>query len=206
MKDPIDQSINELYRKIPREQPSGMTDARIKNMARKHILPKPAFRVQNWQWLSVAAVMVLSVGVVLRVIQQEPSAPAFDELLEETASISVQQSSKAEKPRAEKESVGTKALSSPVQGMMAPSPARLEKKQKFLPMEDAVSPANRVAPQAEAMYQQDKDALAESPCGQHDLQEVEDRQLWQARIEQLYHQGKNDQAQCLEQLMQQMPE
>ena len=70
-----DEKISALYQRIEKKLPSEMLDARIKKLARDNVDTNNKSVTKsrsNLRWLSLAAVIVLSVGVILKVVQQEP--------------------------------------------------------------------------------------------------------------------------------------
>ena len=72
-----DEQLSRLYQQISKAEPSKMVDARIHRTAQQTGVAKRRSRLTRL--LSVAAVLVLSVGVVLRVVEETPVKQDFEE-------------------------------------------------------------------------------------------------------------------------------
>jgi len=83
-----DEKISALYQKIEKKLPSEMVDARVKKLARDKVGTNNKSVIKSWsnlRWLSSAAVIVLSVGVILKIVQQEPvSKNLSDEIIQQS--------------------------------------------------------------------------------------------------------------------------
>ena len=72
---PMDEALAALYRGLPRDDPPPAVDAAILAAARASVIAKP-----RRQWavpVSLAAVLVLSVGVTLRVFEERPDTQSM---------------------------------------------------------------------------------------------------------------------------------
>lgn len=185
-----DEKISGLYQQIEKEQPSELLDARIRQAARKHAPVKSKSKMIGW--LSTAALLVLSVGLVLRVMQEAPVTQDF-----------VEQSDISQQP----------SIPAPTASKPAPeqAPAGFSMGQPKLQEETASYKAEKEV-MLDALVSEKKKsrlkALAEPVnwCGQADLQNQLHKSVWQQRIQQLREQDNEPLAQCLEALMAEMIE
>lgn len=75
MSDNNDPVVN-LYQRLPRDEPSALIDARIRKQAKIQLHSSKSRKVVRW--FSTAALLMLSLGVVLRIFQE---TPVQDELM-----------------------------------------------------------------------------------------------------------------------------
>ena len=217
-----DEQLTNLYKKIDKAEPSSMVDARIRRTAQK---AGNAERNKLFtRWVSVAAVLVLSVGVVLRVVQETPVKQDFEEQVmsplpveeavrsedkQEVQGLNeTRQKAKEQADLMEMETTESLRDDSP-ESLQSSAPRVLQKK---------VAPAV-AAPPTDMMLEKDAieaelaepakmgasrfSTVAEAWCGQDDLAGVEDRQQWIERMEQLKQLDMMDQVNCIQQLLNQ---
>jgi len=75
-----DEKISRLYQQIDKAAPSELLDARIRQAARQQVPGKRKSHLLGW--LSTAALLVISVGLVLRVMQEAPVEQDFSQQLD----------------------------------------------------------------------------------------------------------------------------
>ncbi|NNJ92216.1 MAG: hypothetical protein HKP55_11110 [Gammaproteobacteria bacterium] len=210
MNNPQDDKIAELYQKIPKARPSEILDARIRQEARRQ--PRQGRSLTPYRWFSVAALIVLSVGVVLRIIDEVPVEQSLQEnleLMEMDAAPVIKEESKAVM-RADGVTVQAEKMKKAAQP--AAPLARMKVQQVPAPVESstvASKPEFTGTSQAEYDMESLSDTLArkeaqflpENYCGMEQLRGVTDKQLLQEVLDQLLSEKQLQQAECLKKLM-----
>jgi hypothetical protein len=211
MNNPQDDKIAGLYQKIPKASPSEMLDARIRQQARRQL---KTGRHHSLRWLSVAALIVLSVGVVLRIIDEVPVQPSLEDSLDimemDAAAIIKEEAATADDKM--------KKAAKPV--MDAAPAARMKLQQMPAVAEPAaIAPMAPIAPaatisgasQAESVMESRSDSLTftdnlflpENYCGMEKLRGAVDKQVLEAIIKKLLNENRLQQAECVKKLMNQ---
>jgi len=216
MNNPQDDKITELYHKTPKARPSEILDARIRQEARRQL--RQGRSSGSYRWLSVAALVVLSVGVVLRIIDEVPVEQSLQdnlEIMEMDAAPVLKEESKAV-IRADAIEIQAEKLKKVEKPAMSAAPVARMKLQK---MPEAVESATPVsdpefsgASQAEhdmerlsdSLAPQEQQFLPENYCGMEQLRGITDKQLLQEILEKLLSENKLQQAECLKKLMNQV--
>ena len=219
MTEDSDNRVEQLYQKLHKQEPSTILDARIKHAARQPLKRKSG--IMTLRWLSAAALLVLSVGVVLRVVQETPVKQDLDE-----ASVQMEMPERSDMPTVDEmqatapAALAPKALSREKSGLSLSEPQRMQEKEfsatKSQVAEDAIpakAKKERVEQEQSIEY---KSTVAESVsgylmdqplldtgnwCGQADLAQQHDRQVWLNRISRLKMENRLAEAQCVELLM-----
>jgi len=185
-----DEKISRLYQQIDKEQPSELLDARIRQAAREQAPGKRKSHLLGW--LSTAALLVISIGLVLRVMQEAPVEPDFSQQLD------IGQQRPKQAPAA------TRALPQK-------APAELSLGQPKLQEETTLFKAEKEV-MLDAMVAEKKKSRLETAaepsnwCEQYDLENESQKSVWQQRIQQLREQNDEAMAQCLQTLMAEMIE
>ena len=220
-----DEQLSRLYSKLTKAEPSQMVDARIHRAAQKagNAERKKFFT----RWVSVAAVLVLSVGVVLRVVEETPVKQDLHDQIMSSESKQWEQLEEAGKASE------SEAFEMPTREMPTSEMRTNKMPTNQIPKESQSEPVmlrKKVAPAAAApnpipnpIWQEDelpdKDVMkeervkpdmlgssnfstvADAWCGQDDLAGVNERQPWIDRMEQLKQLQKIEQVRCIEQLL-----
>ena len=216
MNNPQDDKISGLYHKISKARPSQMLDARIRQEARRQL--RQGRSPGSYRWLSVAALLVLSVGVVLRIIDEVPVEQSLQdnlEIMEMDAAPVLKEENKAV-IRADAIEIQAEKLKKVEKPAMSAAPVARMKLQK---MPEAVESATLAsdpefsdASQAEydmerlsdSLVPHEQQFLPENYCGMEQLRGVTDKQLLQEILEKLLSENKLQQAECLKKLMNQV--
>jgi hypothetical protein len=231
MSDTEDKHISDLYSQMNRQQPSEMVDARIRHMARQQLDQQLAAQKtpvrstsHRWQWLSVAAVMVLSVGVVLRVFEQSPDVTVLDDAADSEMAPALE--SIVKPAIMDKYRVAEPVLSVEAQKSKRSLPSAPVAEQAF--GGQAVMPRQKASDYESGMLVPERELSADS-AAKHNLMETlshaekkeqasdealqcadevllasRDLQVWLERIKALRADGNEEQARCLEMLMEQV--
>jgi hypothetical protein len=216
MSNAEDNKVSELYQRIPKAEPSQILDERIKQQARRQLRQgKP---ITSYRWLSVAALIVLSVGVVLRIIDEVPVEQSLEENLEimEMDAAPVKPVMKEESKaviRADGVAVQAEKMKKAAQPVMNAAPvARMKVQQIPVPVESATvaaEPEVSGASQAEydleslsdSIARKEQQFLPENYCGMEELRGVKDIKILQEILDKLLSENRLQQAECLKKLM-----
>ena len=216
MTEDSDDKITRLYQGMAKASPSALLDARIKKMAHQQM--HRGRGIQPLRWLSAAALIVLSVGVVLRVVQEVPVKNDLDEI-----GVSLEPM----KDEAEMSMPMPSTLQSKQDSLTGELVAPAEKRQSMPAVIKDVAPRKHADYAEESLQRLKKDALqqhdaeilqkapdamtgpvlkektisVENWCGQADLKSEQNKQIWLERVAQLKQENQAGQAECLEQLM-----
>ena len=219
MNNPQDDRITELYQKIPKARPSEIMDARIRQEARRQV--KHGRTIHSYRWLSVAALVVLSVGVVLRIINEVPVEQPLEESVDMMDATPVL---KEESRAIIKSDIGfsvqeqkVKKAAKPALGVASEPRMKAQKMtEPSTPLPSVATPSAQVSEadfstgiQSEfdqetarrEMSQMQKEYLPENFCGMEELREIEDPEQWNAVVDKLIFTKQLDQAECLKKLM-----
>jgi len=216
MNNPQDDRIAELYQEIPKARPSEILDARIRQEARKQL---KTGKSHSLRWLSVAALMVLSVGVVLRIIEEVPVEQSLEESLEimdmEAGAVLKEEGQAA--IRADAFGVEDEKMKKAAEPLMDAAPvARMKRQQMPAAVEPAATarkaptaptaPTAPIAPEpgfSGAIQAESVDVLflPENYCGMEQLRGVVDKQVLEAIFQKLLDENRLQQAECLKKLM-----
>lgn len=212
-----DDKITGLYEKMPKASPSEMLDARIRQQARRQL---KTGRNYSLRWLSVAALMVLSVGVVLRIIDEVPVEQSLEESLE-IMEMDMDQEMDAAAIMKEEGTVEDEKIKKAAKPLTDAAPvARMKRQQIPAAVESAVmapiapirmEPELSGAIQAESAMESSSDSLTtdeklyrpENYCGMEQLRGAVDKQVLEAIIQKLLNENRLQQAECVEKLMNQ---
>ena len=225
-----DEQLSRLYKKLNRHEPSEMIDARIRKEARLHHKKLHSSSSFSWispQWLSVAAVLVLSVALVLRVVDEVPLQKNMDQMLQpaeefiESRSLpddEKQRESLADrvesdmekqlKPVEPVEPVESGGATAPI--IQAEVQTAIEEHRKRTPISSPVSSPVH-SPAKLKFYSSDQaDGVPNAKtvpkaelksvklCGLKDFSRESDRQQWLERIKQLRAANRIEEADCLQ--------
>ena len=216
MTDPMDEKIKQLYQSMEKDSPSEILDARIKKAARRQV-GKSGYQL-TMRWVSVAALLVLSVGVVLRVIQESPIDKPLEIQLEESAIEALPQADqdmpqqlpqKRQKAKVIEMEAAAPELTTPQSSLPASPRAvapSLGGMAEFSDQADEAAPAvmsKQFMQERKLELKQSQPELftKEQWCGQSDLEGIEDKQVWLKRLSELQAQDKLLQAECLKQFI-----
>jgi hypothetical protein len=209
MNNSDDKKITELYKQIPRENPSEILDARIKLEARRQL--KRGTTIRSYQWMSVAALVVLSVGVVLRVLDEAPVEQSVEENIEMLDKAVILKEEQKSFIRHDSDSMVVpgkmKKAIEPTVGNMASSAVKVQ-----TPAAAAVPAATTTFSAAmkadmereivaDQMAKQEVFYHPENMCGINELSGIDDRTTWEKAVEKLRSEKKFGQAECLQKLM-----
>ncbi len=219
MTEDRDDKISRLYQQMDKASPSALLDARIKKAAHQQVHRSRG--IQPLRWLSAAALIVLSVGVVLRVMQEVPVKNDLDETglsiesMQDEASLPVPRQStpqikqevlreKAVKPAEKRQSApaAVQSMSALKSADYAEQALKKYSKDDLVEEQDLEDEIRQSAADSVTVpVLKEKMFSVENWCGQPDLESEKSQQVWLARIAQLNQEKRAEQAQCLEQLM-----
>jgi hypothetical protein len=132
-----DDEMSRRYRELPREEPPAALDASILAAARNAVRP----RARN-RWLgpvSIAAVLVLGIGVSLRMQLEQPDVETAAPAASGSAEYPVPQAAEDAPPTAEQAAPAAKAPAKREERAAAKPPARVERKE-LAPSPPAAAP------------------------------------------------------------------
>lgn len=204
-----DDRLTQLYQQLEKAAPSEMLDARIKKAA--HGKMRTRKQTVAVRWLSVAAVIVLSVGVVLRVVQEQPVEQDLRNKLDEVQTSESDAVFEAEKSMMDMlpEKAGMTKDKRPEQKVQQAAVVQRNKVQKSRDVMGAMAP--EIKKQELLDIQSSEMKLAKPAasaivnwCGQDDLADSKDRLKWDERLELLKLENRLEQVECLQTLMQEM--
>lgn len=206
MNNPQDDKIAELYQKIPKARPSEILDARIRQEARRQL--RHGKTIHSYRWLSVAALIVLSVGVVLRIIDEVPVEQSLEESLEmmdaapvlkeESKSI-IRPDSNFAKKRAMDDAPKPRMK---VQQLAAPASRPLSEPVSEAEVSAGIQAEFDTEAVSDEMTLMQKAYLPDNYCGMEELRKSYDAEKWKAIVNKLISENQLDQAECLKKLMQ----
>jgi len=211
MNNPQDDKIAELYQKIPKASPSEMLDARIRQEARRQL---ETGRNHSLRWLSVAALIVLSVGVVLRVIDEVPVQQSLEESLD-ILDMNTEMDMDATAVMKEEGIVEDEKMKKAAEAVMDAAPVARMKLQQMpataepaaiVPIAPEIVPKLAPEPKFSGAIQTESVGnlfLPENYCGMEQLRGAVDKQVLEAIIQKLLNENRLQQAECVKKLMNQ---
>lgn len=146
MAEPEDRDLSARYRALPEASPPAALDAAILDAARRDVRMRRASGLRRWTLpVSLAAVVMLSVLVTLRIENERPDVAA----LRESTGLATPAEEKAAEPGpAPRLGKASEKGSDPISALPAPAPARRDEAENMEKKSDAVAAPAAPAPES----------------------------------------------------------